>query len=952
MSVSRLVLAGRGLVLVLSTTSYAAVAASPSPAVTPALIEADWERQDAVREAAVGLPGNATTVQDAAGGCDGVKSGQWGFHTSHEKEPWWQVDLGESLKLERVLLFNRCDGFADRNSRVRVLLSDDGQQFQAAYEHDGTVFLGQTDNKPLVVSLSDRSARFIRLQLPATDYFHLDEVEVYAAGRAENVALKRPADQSSTSQWSARHEVPGGQPPRYYTDRIVARGEKLAKSLQQLGADVTRESQTLADVAARWQALPADASADDRRALDHEARWTIRKMAFRNPLIDFDEIVFVKRAPGLFPHMSDQYYGWWSRGGGGVYVLSQLRSDNPQVRCLTEQWPAGTFLRPDLSYDGRRILVSWCKYYPQVAAMEKVDKEKLPEDAFFHLYEMDLEGGQVRQLTRGFYDDFDGRYLPDGGIAFLSTRKGTAIQVSRASVAATTQATCPDSFVRCGGDNRRPVAVFTLHRMKADGSDLCPISAFENFEWTPAVGGDGRVIYARWDYIDRFNGPFISLWSANPDGTRSQLVYGNYTVKPQCVFEACPIPQSHKLVFTASAHHSITGGSLALLDTTVGNEFERPLTRLTPEVPFPETEAWTDSYYASPYPLSEEHYLVAWSDRKLPPHRLMPPDDVENPRNAQGIYLYDAFGNLTLLHRDPEISSTEPLPVRPRLQPPVVPSYADWDGPQEGNFLLQDVYRGLADVPRGAITRLRIVGVPPKVQPHMNEPALSVSREDPGKYVLGTVPVESDGSAHFRVPSGIPLLFQALDAEGYAVQTMRSLTYVQPGEVLTCVGCHEPRNSSPPNSALPLAARRPPSPLTPGPAGSWPLRFDQLVQPVLDKKCTACHRADSADAQAAALVLTADRAYESLLDWSNGDLRTLAFEKDQSFVGQCAARQSKLLRLLTGTEAHYDARLDAQEQERLTIWMDTYAYRVGSFSSEQEEQLRQFRQQVAHLLSE
>jgi hypothetical protein len=282
----------------------------------------------------------------------------------------------------------------------------------------------------------------------------------------------------------------------------------------------------------------------------------------------------------------------------------------------------------------------------------------------------------------------------------------------------------------------------------------------------------------------------------------------------------------------------------------------------------------------------------------------------------------------------------------------VVPSYADWDGPQEGNFLLQDVYRGLADVPRGAITRLRIVGVPPKVQPHMNEPALSVSREDPGKYVLGTVPVESDGSAHFRVPSGIPLLFQALDAEGYAVQTMRSLTYVQPGEVLTCVGCHEPRNSSPPNSALPLAARRPPSPLTPGPAGSWPLRFDQLVQPVLDKKCTACHRADSADAQAAALVLTADRAYESLLDWSNGDLRTLAFEKDQSFVGQCAARQSKLLRLLTGTEAHYDARLDAQEQERLTIWMDTYAYRVGSFSSEQEEQLRQFRQQVAHLLSE
>ena len=211
------------------------------------------------------------------------------------------------------------------------------------------------------------------------------------------------------------------------------------------------------------------------------------------------------------------------------------------------------------------------------------------------------------------------------------------------------------------------------------------------------------MIYARWDYIDRFNGPFISLWSTNPDGTAPQLrVWQLHVQRRSACSRPAPIPGSHKLVFTASAHHSITGGSLALLDTTLGNEFERPLTRLTPEVPFPETEAWADSYYASPYPLSEEHLsgcLERSQAAAAPPDAA---DDPNNPRNAQGIYLYDAFGNLTLLHRDPAISSTEPLPMRPRLRRRDCRARVDWDGPQEGSFLLQDVYRGL---PRSSAAR-------------------------------------------------------------------------------------------------------------------------------------------------------------------------------------------------------------------------------------------------------
>ena len=187
----------------------------------------------------------------------------------------------------------------------------------------------------------------------------------------------------------------------------------------------------------------------------------------------------------------------------------------------------------------------------------------MPEDAFYHVFEMNLDGTGVRQLTRGRYDDFDARYLPDGEIVFLSTRKGHVPPVQQGQHGGHRDgrparqlrplrrrqlpARCPSS--RCT-------------RMDAHGKNLRPISAFENFEWTPSVANDGRILYTRWDYIDRFNGHFFSLWSTNPDGTNPQLVYGNYTVRPQVAFEAVAIPGSQKLIFTASAHHSITGGSL------------------------------------------------------------------------------------------------------------------------------------------------------------------------------------------------------------------------------------------------------------------------------------------------------------------------------------------------------------------------------------------------------
>jgi len=942
----------------------ASSSSAASPAATPEQIESDWLRQAALRagKAAPRRPGGQgkiTRRQDATGAVDGRINGGWGFHTANENKPWWQVDLGRSAPLDRVVLYNRCEkGMAARNARILVLLSEDGKSFQQAYQHDGTTFLGFTDKKPLIVKLTGRKGRFVRLQLPGRSYFHLDEVQVFAPGRPENIALGRPATQSSVSQWSTSAAKPGAAAPapqpsmEYPTAQVVERGGKLAAELKDLGAKIDPHADALRRVAKRLAGLPADAPEQTRRELYLQARWAVRKMALGNPLLDFEQIVFTKRAPGLFPHASDQYYGWWSRGGGGMYVLSGFKGDTPAVRCLTADWPTGNFLRPDLSYDGKKVLFAYCKHYPHVAGVrDKTKKDELPDDAFYHLYEMNLDGAGVRQLTRGRYDDFDGRYLPTGDIVFLSTRKGTALQAGKRSAEATAGATQPDSYVRCGGGNHRPVAVFTLHRMDAEGGALRAISAFESFEWTPAVMGDGRIAYARWDYIDRFNGPFFSLWSTNPDGTNAQLLYGNYTKKPQCTFEPRAIPNSRKLILTASAHHSITGGSLVLMDRARGSEFERPLTRLTPEVSFPETEGWPRTYYANPWPLSERHFLVAWSDRPLPRHRLMRPDDPNNPRNAMGIYLYDALGNLNLLHRDPEISSMYPIPARPRPAPRVSPDLVDWDGPQEGTFLLQDVYNGLPGVPRGSIARLRVVAVSPKVQPSMNSPVLGVSREDPGKFILGTVPVESDGSAFFRVPSGVPVLFQALDRDGLAVQTMRSLTYVQPNQTLSCVGCHESRAPTPPPRSRPLAAGRPPAKLTLDPDGSWPLRYDRLVQPVLDKHCISCHRSGAKDPKAARYDLTGARSYANLLAYGGGDLRKLAFEKDVSIVGDCPARKSKLLAMLTQPEGHEGVRLDADSRYRLAVWMDTYAYRQGAFSSGQEDQLRQLKRAMAHLLA-
>ena len=410
--------------------------------MTATQVEADWLHQDDLRKmpAAGAAAAAVSREQDAAGGCDGVKNGRWGFHTEMEVDPWWQVDLQNVTAIDRVVLYNRCD-LAERNSRIIVWLSDDGRSWLQAYQHDGTVFYGFTDKKPLVVPLAGVQVRYVRLGLRGRSYFHLDEVEVYPVGENRNVALGKPATQSSTSQWSAMHRR-GGQTfclskesihpclsparrnhggttwhesssagcacrePAEARGECRCAGEETARSGGGIGgascssfpssslgnahpAKLCFACGATSEAELREDAFPSRAwerGGDRERELYMCAHQAVRQMALGNPLLDFDAILFVKAAPTRFPHMSDQFYGWWSRPGGGIFVLEGFKTDRPKVRCLTSGWEPGTFLRPDLSYDGRRVLFAYCKFYAHVPDLRnKASKTDVPEDAFFHV---------------------------------------------------------------------------------------------------------------------------------------------------------------------------------------------------------------------------------------------------------------------------------------------------------------------------------------------------------------------------------------------------------------------------------------------------------------------------------------------------------------------------------------------------------------------------------------
>ena len=350
--------------------------------------------------------------------------------------------------------------------------------------------------------------------------------------------------------------------------------------------------------------------------------------------------------------------------------------------------------------------------------------------------------------------------------------------------------------------------------------------------------------------------------------------------------------------------------------------------------------------------MSEDDFLVAYSPTPL----VFEPRP--NLRNALGIYLLDRFGNRELIYRDPDIGSTNPRPLAARTRPPVVASALPANAPATGEMVLLDVHEGLGDVERGRIKAIRIIQIFPKTTYRANSPPIGMAREENARAVLGTVPVERDGSAYFALPAGKPVLFQALDEDGFAYQTMRSLTYVQPGERVSCVGCHESRLSAPVNRSV-MATRRPASAIEPGTLGGEPFSYVRVVQPVLDRQCVKCHSGPkpkkgidlSPTAHAgftrsyAALCRDARKfwgagtnpknATEALVPCFGGRNRVEVTPPGGAY-GALGCRLIKMLRA-----GHQGLKLTADEFRQLAMWVDCNAVFYGAYSPEdQAKQLR------------
>lgn len=714
-------------------------------------------------------------------------------------------------------------------------------------------------------------------------------------------------------------------------EKTLDRGDALVADLQAGSAVTAPEPWKTFRPRLKELIAAGQAEGPQGRALWRDVHHIKRQIAMANPVAKTGPLVFIKHCPSMFSHQLTQYNGNCARPGGGVFVLEEPGRSMRSRVLAGPGLPVGSYELPDVSFDGRRVLFAHCNVETSPPNREQhVGK-------FFHLFEINADGSGLRQLTDGAYDDFAGRYLPDGRIVFLSTRRG--------------------GFHRCG---QGPCPVHTLALCNADGSSPRPISFHETHEWDPSVLGDGRVIYTRWDYVDRNAVFYQQLWSVRPDGSDVRIFYGNNTLNPVGVWEARAVPGSNRVMATAAAHHGMTAGSIISLDVTRGVDGPRPIERLTPDALFPESEMplarrgagawssgtadgsappampehqrWPGHCYKSPWPLSENYFLAAYSFDRL----VGEPD--ANSANMFGIYLVDRFGNKELLYRDPNISSLWAIPLRPRSTPRTLPTLAAAEK-NEGTFFMQNVYQSWPGVEPGSVKRLRIVQVLPKSTWHANQPTVGLANASPGKQVLGTVPVEADGSAYFRAPAGVPISFQALDSSGRAVQIMRSVTYLQPGEQAACVGCHERRSEAPAARLGALALGREPSSIRPAPDGANPLSYPLLVQPVLDKHCVSCHGKQKQEGK---VLLTGEpngrytSSYLALAprvpyaDWAGkpGDFRQVNSEP-LTRPGFFGARGAKILQCFE--PGHYGVKLSEDEHDRVVTWMDANALFYGTF---------------------
>jgi hypothetical protein len=649
-----------------------------------------------------------------------------------------------------------------------------------------------------------------------------------------------------------------------------------------------------------------------------------RRIMLKNPVVNFSQVLFVDNpypAGAEWPHQARHRNGMMALPGGRLLLLDGLhpgghvRKLAPDPRVGT---PPGSFWRPDLSFEAERVLFCY----------------KAHDQKSFHLYEINIDGSGLRQLTFGDYDDIDPIYLPDGHILFSTTRSNT--------------------YVRC-----MPYTyAYVLARCDAGGGNVYLVSRNNEPDWCPALLSDGRVIYSRWEYHDKALWRIMSLWAMNPDGTGVAAFWGNQSVWPDHLAEPRPIPGSHRVMFTGVAHHDWFAGSVGILDPKKGRNFPHGLTKVTCDVPWPECgtppldpheaadyhSSGRYAAYKTPYPLSEEDFLVsARTGGRTDKFRL---------------YLMDVYGNRELIYQG-HYNVWHAIPVVRRPRPPQLPDRVAWPGtgngrqsPQPGVLYSADVYQGVPDLPRGSVKHLRVIQMDARTYStwtrdgRFSGPVVSAVQDDGVKRILGTAPVHADGSVSCKVPAGKALHFQLLDEHYRALQTMRSFTGVMPAERRGCVGCHELHSTTPvivPASASPQLPRE----LTPPPWGTESISYLRHVQPVLDCYCGECHQGQAEARKDYDLSLRPGRGpfpepYLTLVGYANysnigmpegppgiaGALMCENFDQSDpnSYVTfrpmKHLSYTSRLIELASSGE-HYAVRLDPTSLRQLIAWVDT-----------------------------
>ena len=769
------------------------------------------------------------------------------------------------LQAERPLAGLRGTVIMNRGA-VLLLETDDGRRHETRFENDRPVELAVTfPNQATGVTLAASCASYqawsvchLRLvftdgsQVPLASLFVGDYHRLGPHNRLPRYG-EPPTERLSPegalvaveSDWRKQR---GNTPWPQATADEMRRLERIVRrqAPKLAPAEVAERRQQLAAISAPASGEPAEMEQAYRALRTLKRKWLIS-----DPEIDFTGILCIDVPYPISDHQTHSRNAHTSVVGGRLLVLDGLGPDAPVRNLAPRADSPAAFWRPDLSYDGKRVL--FC-----------MRPGAEPSDTF-HLYEVGLDGTGWRQITHGAYDDYDPIYAPDGGIIFTTTR-------------------C-NQFLPCGGSTYR---MFVLARCDRDGRNIYFLSSNHESDYHPTFLPDGRILYTRWEYYDKSVSRVHCLWTCNPDGTASAAYWGNQSKWPDILWNARPVPGSAKVLFASGGHHDAFSGSLGIVDVTRGTNYPDGLYTLTPEVPWvevgrgPEDHVYNPGFlppscykgYLTPFPLSENLFLVSARTGYATTVTREP------ALQFHSLYLMDYDGNMELLYTG-RFNILHAQPIRQRPKPQSLASSDEWPGrmthpeqrPADGVFYNPDVYDG-AGIPRGKAKRLRVMdadsrtfGAPQQglaygwqlSRPYskagampvfdiVTEVPVSFLYADSTKRVLGTVPVEDDGSVHFFAPPLRTLYFQLLDENGLCLQTMRSAVHVMPGEVRGCVGCHETRPVPPTaRQAAPLAVQRPPSRIGPPPWRDASVSFPRFVQPVLDKHCVSCHNSQRAD---------------------------------------------------------------------------------------------------------